>query len=68
MMIRETAQSPQKNVPKAKDIIDIGCLSGAPRRSLVQLVSQGLACAHDIANLQTITTTPALYWEQIYEY
>jgi hypothetical protein len=68
MMIRETAQPPLITVPKAKDIIDIGCLSGAPRRSLVQLVSQGLACAHDIANLQTITTTPALYWEQIYEY
>jgi hypothetical protein len=67
MMIRETAQSPLKNVPKANDIINIGCLSGAPRRSLVQLVSQGLARTHDIANLQTITLTPALYWEQIYE-
>jgi hypothetical protein len=68
MMIREIAQSPLKTAPKANGVIDSRCLSGAPRRSLVQLVSQGLACAHDIANLQTITTTPALYWEQIYEY
>jgi hypothetical protein len=67
MIIRETAQLPLKTAPKANGVIDIGCLSGAPRRSLVQLVSRGLACAQDIANLQTITTTPALYWEQIYE-
>jgi hypothetical protein len=37
MMIRETAQSPLKNAPKANYIINIGCLSDAPRRSLVQL-------------------------------
>jgi hypothetical protein len=32
-----------------------------------QLVSQGVANAHDIANLQAITTPQALYWEQINE-
>jgi hypothetical protein len=67
MMIRETAQPPLITAPKANGVIDIDCLSSAPRRSLVQLVSQGLACANDIANLQAITTTPALYWEQINE-
>ncbi len=67
MMIRETAQPPLKTVPEANGVVDIVCLSSAPRRSLVQIASQGLACAHDIANLQAITTTPVLYWEQIYE-
>jgi hypothetical protein len=67
MMIRETAQPPFISAPKANGVIDIGCLASAPRRSLVQLVSQGLACVHDITNLRAITTTPALYWEQINE-
>jgi hypothetical protein len=67
MMIRETAQSPLKNVPKANYIINMGCLSGAPRCSLVHPASRGLAHAHLIANLQAITTPQALYWEQINE-
>jgi hypothetical protein len=67
MMIREMAQSPLKNVPKANGVIDIGCHSSAPRRSLVQLVSQGLACARRIANLQVTTINPAHYREQNHE-
>jgi GTP cyclohydrolase II len=67
MMIREKAQPPLKTVPKAIGVVDIRCLSSAPRRSLVQLVSQGLACAHRIANLQVTTINPAHYREQNHE-
>ena len=48
--------------------IDIWCLSGAPRRNLVHLVSHGLACTHDIANLPPNTANAAHYQEQNHEY
>lgn len=63
----ETAQTLLSFAITRCDSGDSGCLSGAPIRSLVHLVSHGLACVHAIANLHPITNNLALNWEQDYE-
>ena len=63
----ETAQTLLSFAIKRCDGGDGGCLSGAPIRSLVHLVSHGLACVHGIAKLHPITNNPALNQEQNHE-